>query len=488
MPVDRQAVGQRLGGALRAGGPLLFLGLAFFLTLLLTRSYLVNSDEGYTLNAAWQLWNGMKMYDDFRLFVGPGSGYAIYLLWHLIGSPSFLAARLLSLAFSFSATTAIYMTLREIGVRGTGLVFAVAIWLSASSLYVPLNHNSFSTFAATWFLLLFLRVARKNGEGSGEKHRTRDHVLVGVAAGTVFLFLQTKGLLLASAATAFVFLVGFKKRDFRPALALMGGFLAVVAPLFAIWRPSVLVREWFIVPLTGNYLGHTGASTGIAVACLALTCGMGWIAMRRADRVLQALAVTQAALIASMTHNMELHHLAINVFPAIVFGMAVVNDRITRDGRTANLSSEIAMAIVVGMYGLFCVATPVGADFFRSSTLYVDLLGRESRILFSSPRIAEAHAIYAGPFLPGLYFQLDKKNPYFVSETIVCNPECQHRLVGQLSTTKPELAFLQYEMVRHLGYDENSPVDVYLREHYTLCTGDYYGGMIVRASQARWCP
>jgi len=223
VPVDRQAEGQRLGGALRAGGPLLFLGLAFFLTLLLTRSYLVNSDEGYTLNAAWQLWNGMKMYDDFRLFVGPGSGYAIYLLWHLIGSPSFLAARLLSLAFSFSATTAIYMTLREIGVRGTGLVFAIAIWLSASSLYVPLNHNSFSTFAATWFLLLFLRVARKLDGGIGDKHRTRDHVLVGVAAGTVFIFLQTKGLLLASAGTAFVFLVGFKKRDFRPALALMGG-------------------------------------------------------------------------------------------------------------------------------------------------------------------------------------------------------------------------------------------------------------------------
>ncbi len=481
-------MGERLGGALRAAGPLLFLGLAFFLTLLLTRSYVVQSDEGYTLNAAWQLWNGMKMYDDFRLFVGPGSGYAIYLLWHLVGSPSFLAARLLSLAFSFSATTAITLTLREIGVRGTGLVFAVAIWLSASSLYVLLNHNSFSSFAATWFLLLFLRVARKPDEGSGDKHRMRGHVLVGVAAGTVFLFLQTKGLLLASAATAFVFLVGFKKRDFRPVLALMGGFLAVIAPLFAIWKPSVLVREWFIVPLTGNYLGHTGASTGIAVASLALTCGMGWMAMRRGDRLLQALAVTQGALVASMTHNMELHHLAINIFPAVIFAAAVVNDRLTRDGRTTNLSSEIAMAIVVAMYGLFCLVTPVGADYFRSSTLYVDLLGRESRVLFSSPRIAEAHAIYAGPFLPGLYFQLDKKNPYFVSETIVCNLECQQRLVGQLSTTKPELAFLQYDMVRHLGYDENSPVDVYLREHYTRCTGHYYGGLIVRASETRWCP
>src|SRR5450432_3209423 len=87
-------------GIRRAGGPILFLGCAFLLTLVLSRSFVIQSDEGYTLNAGWQLWNGMKMYDDFRLFVGPGSGYAIYLLWHLVGSPSFLAARLLSLALS----------------------------------------------------------------------------------------------------------------------------------------------------------------------------------------------------------------------------------------------------------------------------------------------------------------------------------------------------------------------------------------------------
>ena len=68
---------------------------------LLQRSFILQSDEGYTLNAAWQVWNGMKMYDDFRLFVAPGAGYSVYWLWTLTGGPSFLGARVLSLLLSF---------------------------------------------------------------------------------------------------------------------------------------------------------------------------------------------------------------------------------------------------------------------------------------------------------------------------------------------------------------------------------------------------
>ena len=71
--------------------------------------------------------------------------------------------------------------------------------------------------------------------------------------------------------------------------------------------------------------------------------------------------------------------------------------------------------------------------------------------------------------MPGLYFALGKKNPYFVSETVVCNDDCQRRLLAQLDAVKPELAFLDYEMVRHLGYDENNPVDAYFRDRYVAC-------------------
>jgi hypothetical protein len=490
-----EAAGGPKGSAFRkTGAPLLFLTLAFFLTTLLTRSYAIDSDEGYTLNAAWQLWNGMKLYDDFRHFVGPGSAYSVYLLWRVIGSPSLLAARLLALACSFSATTALVLMLRRGGLRGMGLAFSVFAWLAASSLYVPLNHNSLSSFAAVWFLLLFLRLARQTEEGDHPR-RLRDQAWVGVAAGIVFLFLQTKGLLLAFGATALAVSVGFKRRDFAPALALAGGFLAVVAPLFLIWSPAVLIRQWLLIPLGGNYLGHTGASGIVAFIAVALVAVMGWIAQRRRDRVLQALAVTQAALVACMSHNMELNHLAINGFPAILFAALQIHRRLSgsRSGsRSENrpiLSSELTMAIIAAAFVLTMVVTPTGRSLAASSSFSVNLLGRHSRgTLFSSPRLAEARAIYAGPFLPGLYFQLGKKNPFFVSETVVCNAECQAQLVAQLAVTKPEIVFLNYGMIRHLGYDPNSPVDVYLRQRYVLCHGDNYGSMIVRAADASWCP
>ena len=42
----------------RSAEPALLLGLAAFLMLLLSKSDVVQFDEGYTLNAAWQTWNG----------------------------------------------------------------------------------------------------------------------------------------------------------------------------------------------------------------------------------------------------------------------------------------------------------------------------------------------------------------------------------------------------------------------------------------------
>ena len=72
----------------------------------------------------------MKMYDDFRLFVAPGAGYAVYAAWAISGGPSFLAARVLSLLLSFSSIVAVYLILSRRGIRGLGLAVAVAAWTS----------------------------------------------------------------------------------------------------------------------------------------------------------------------------------------------------------------------------------------------------------------------------------------------------------------------------------------------------------------------
>jgi hypothetical protein len=144
----------------------------------------------------------------------------------------------------------------------------------------------------------------------------------------------------------------------------------------------------------------------------------------------------------------------------------------------------MAISLILGL----AIAMPSGRPVFKESTLYVDFIRRVSRNIFPSSRVAAAHAIYAGPFMPGLYFALGKRNPFFVSETVVCDGPCQGRLLAQLADVKPEIAFLDYVMVRHLGYDDNNPVDRYFRDRYVACRQEEYEGVIVRAIDASWCP
>ena len=475
---------------IRSAAPFVLLGLAFVLTLVLQKSFLVQSDEGYTLNAAWQMWNGMKMYDDFRLFVAPGAGCAIYAVWAMFGGPSFLAARLLSLVLSFSAIVAVALMLSRRGVRGATLAVAVAAWTIASAQYVLLNHNTFSSYAGAWMLLALLRAQERDRAGAA---RLGDHALVGVAAGVVTLFLQTKGLALLAAASAVTLFAGRGRRGIQAAAVLVGAATAVVAPLLLVWRPSVLLREWFLVPLGGNYLGQTNASRPLAVGAILVAAAMAAIAIRLRDRLLIAVTVVQAALVASMLHNMDAHHAAVNSFPLAVFVPLALQQFAARrqapgaPPMPAKFSATVMMAIVVGAFAAF-LATPAGRPLFEESTLYVDFIRHPSRNLFPQPRVAAAHAIYAGPFMPGLYFGLGKKNPYFVSETVVCNDDCQRRLLAQLDVVKPELAFLDYKLVRHLGYDENNAVDAYFRDRYIRCPNEDYEGLIVRAIDATWCP
>ena len=450
----------------------------------------LHSDEGYTLNAAWQVWNGMKMYDDFRLFVAPGSAYLVYFSWVLTGGPTFFAARVLSLLLAFSSIIALYLILKSRGIRGLALVGSVVGWVIARAQYVLLNHNTFSSCAAVWLLFFLLRA--QDRDRAGEVPRLRDHLYVGIAAGIVVLFLQTKGLILLAASAAFTLFAYRGKRGLRAAAVIAGGAIAVVAPLLVAWRPSVLLREWFIVPLTGNYLGHTGASGALAAVCVLVAVALVAIAMVFRDRLLLALAVIQAALLASTLHNVEARHVAINLFPLLVFVPLAFQRYEARKppsaAPAASQSLSSATAMVMSLFVGMAPAMGGGPPVFKESTLYVDFIRRVSRNMFPSSRVAAAHAIYSGPFMPGLYFVLGKRNPFFVSETVVCDGACQGRLLAQVAEVRPEIAFLDYLMVEHLGYDENSPIDRYFRDRYVACPPSGYEGLLVRAIDATWCP
>ncbi|MES1208899.1 MAG: hypothetical protein ABUS79_23415, partial [Pseudomonadota bacterium] len=374
---------------LRASEPILILACTFGLILVFSRSFLIQSDEGYTLNAAWQVWTGLRMYDDFRLFVGPGSAYAVEAAWRVVGAPNFLVARWVSVALAFAGSSALYLLLRRLAVRGVSLAVGLLLWLSLSSLYVLLNHNSFSSFAALWFLLALVRVVQAGASG---RLRQRDHLLVGAAAGVVFWFLPIKGSLLAFTGAAHLAAAAGAGRRVRPVVFVSIGFAAVIAPLFLMWNPLTLVRQWLIIPITGNYLGHTSASAVYRWAALALVVVMAVTALRLRDRVLWALTSVQAALFLAMLHNMEASHFAINSFPAIVFGVFVLHDRV-RPGGAGQFPAAVVLAMTLAFLLVWTGATASGAGYGEVSVLRADLLGKRPKPVIK-PRVAQAHAVY----------------------------------------------------------------------------------------------
>jgi hypothetical protein len=469
MPKGHRGGADRRAGAGRAE-PAAPLGILYWLSvgilaLILHSSHPLNSDEGLVLNGAWQLTAGKRMYADFVEYVTPGAAYATYALWALLGTPSYLAAKLLAIAFwILSAAGLARLTAIVAGGWAPGL--AVLLWLFAGRAYPLINHNTYSSFAAVWCAWMLLR-------GAGT-HRARDYGLAGAGAGLVFLFLQTKGLLLLGAVMLVAASLGegsLGKRAARAGGALLG-FAAIVAPLSGAWSPGVLLHHWFVYPLTAGYLQQNHVSPGTAVIEVLLVAAMVGVAWWTRSLAAAVLTVFQAALVASHAYMVDLGHLAINAFPAIVVLGLVVDRLLPR--RLARLPAPtwVAAALAVTV-PLWLVSAP-GQAFFRGSIFYLDVLGHPRGDVFDHPVVRKARHIYAGPFLPGLYFELRKPNPFFVSNMLLCRSDCQARIRDTLARVRPEVVFLHYGISDRFAYDRNNPADTYIRATYRPCPDVYY--------------
>ena len=73
----------------------------------------IDSDEGYVLNMAWQIWHGKRLYHDFYEFIPPGTAEFILLSWKIWGSASYAAAKLFFAVIWLFSFLGLFLTLRE---------------------------------------------------------------------------------------------------------------------------------------------------------------------------------------------------------------------------------------------------------------------------------------------------------------------------------------------------------------------------------------
>jgi hypothetical protein len=87
--------------------------------------------------------------------------------------------------------------------------------------------------------------------------------------------------------------------------------------------------------------------------------------------------------------------------------------------------------------------------------------------------------LYAGPWIPGLYFETRRTRPirYPWLITGLHNEGQFLDSLKQLEATPPQCAAIEYETVRKFGYDLDNPVDRFFRTRYAV--GFRFGSMTV---------
>jgi hypothetical protein len=78
--------------------------------------------------------------------------------------------------------------------------------------------------------------------------------------------------------------------------------------------------------------------------------------------------------------------------------------------------------------------------------------------------------LYAGPFIPGMYFETKKLNPTRYS-FLITNQQTKEQFLEarrMLEKYHPSCAVLDYKIVEKFNYNKNNPVDNYILNNYEL--------------------
>jgi hypothetical protein len=440
-------------------GEFLFLLLVLGLSFLVFAGHPLDSDEGAVLNAAWNLWNGKIMYVDFWEYVPPGSAYLTYGTWKLAGGPSYLSAKIIGISFWILSAIGIVLILRILRLRNLTIAVTVLFWMFACLFYPLINYNPYSSFAAVWLMLFMLRFANRP--------HAREALVAGLAAGLTFLILQTKGIcLIAASGIILLFLTPspLRKRIIYLAYFLLG-FVIPLIPVFTAWSPGTLVHYWFVYPFAGSFLAHSSFSLTILIIEILLTAVIAMRVIQTRSKLFTVLALFQAGLFLSNSHLIDLPHLAVNIFPCLIFLATMI------EGPDFPKSTFRKIhGIVLAGFLFFWIGKISIHNMAKPNMYSLERYDASGISVFSLDVLRDAKLIYFGPFMRSLYFEMRKPNPFPETNMLVCAASCQEKTVEILRTMRPEFALLNYEMVERFRYhkDKNA-VDQYILSQYQFC-------------------
>ncbi len=422
-----------------------------------------SSDVGLTLTAAWNVSRGLVPYRDFFEFYTPGSFYVLGALFRVFGA-SYLVAAIAAIVLVLSGGFALKLASRDFLPRS--LANAVPfLWLLLFAYYPLINHNTFSLVAAAWaWVALQAAVRKKNLGWFG---------LAGAAAGATAWMLQTKGAVVVAA--ALLAMVLCYRTPWRSIGSYLAGLAVSLLP-FVYWPLPVLYSTLVAFPLT-HYLAAADISfTFLALALAAHgLCGLALWVDPNPPRSALALWWLGAMLYASTVSLPDLHHVISNSWATVPLVLWQLHQFL--DQRNWTRFGGVLLAVPPVSYFaalmlVFVVTSPSLLPARQGLTVRQWLRLENSAI---TELVAIVHqyvppdgSLFAGPFLPGLYFEARRRNATRFSHllTSLHPPEFFVQAQRDLAADPPDLVVVNYRLVEKYGYRRANPLDTYLAAHY----------------------
>lgn len=169
----------------------------------------------------------------------------------------------------------------------------------------------------------------------------------------------------------------------------------------------------------------------------------------------------QFALILSYANNPDKYHVGLNAFPIIILAAAHIGTfRFWTKYIATKIYAASATGIIMVTFLIFSamqsLMVTISIEKFIKETK--DMVGNEN--------------IYSYPFLPNMYFELQKPNPYY-NDVLIENHSpisFYEKNLTILKKEKPKFVILDYALVNKYYENHNNIIDNYIKENYQKTT------------------
>ncbi|MDZ7798914.1 MAG: glycosyltransferase family 39 protein [Patescibacteria group bacterium] len=431
----------------------LVLSLFLISAFLLHFWYGLSSDEGIALNGAWNIYNGRMLYHDFFEYISPGSFYLIYGIFSLFGA-SYLIVKIFSFLCLVLSTWLIYKIFLILSPYKTAGLIATFVFFIITSLSYPLiNHNTYSLFLTiilTYFLFKYL-----------SEKKVLYIFLSGILSALTFYFLQNKGIALIIWLGIFlVYLYKKNKISLKHIIYSLSGILLIFAIGLMTWGIFVFTALLRIVRIY-----HDVNKISYTFILLFIIIWLGLLILyKKNDRLKDKycwLFGLQLALFISILNLPDIYHLLLNSFPLIILSALLIREKynVFRKYFSKKLLSVFVILIIFIIY----------ASLFLKFTERLETSNYTKNMIKDIKNTVKKESIFAHPFLPGLYFELKKYNPYYtnVIETIQGNQFFLDKNYNILINEKPSYIITNYKIGERFNYQKNI-IDQYIENNYKI--------------------